>query len=382
MFLTINNATLESNFNYEEYGIMLENPTVVKKQLVFHQNPSHIGTKLILSRQPKNFKDEFKSNNLSDENEKEGFKMNSDVVILCSKDQLLHTIKSNSLPTTIKLISISNPSNASTDCDTYVILLIVACKVNSEKEKIIIEKNNTLNNNTIKLMKLWKKPNLNSSNGKKHNNTYGKYYGFGLINKYNIQDGLSFGEFDLWQTQSNEHKNKLKKLVCNMFNNVSSVMNLKLPALLRTGNDFINSMIAFGTYNTTNKKFHEFSHPFDSMSKSYYSLWICENARTESFHQECDASYTLIGVPKLDGCISDNESIKYKFQFRWNNIEDEGTKGINIPLKQGICLYYNGFGLFHRQVPNNKDYEKSTFWNISMYHNNRLFNCINMSVKR
>ena len=140
MFLTINNATLESNFNYEEYGIMLENPTVVKKQLVFHQNPSHIGTKLILSKQPKNYKEEFKSNNLSDENEKEGFKMNSDVVILCSKDQLLHTIKSNSLTTTIKFISISNLSNASTDGDTYVILLIVACHVNSEKEKNIYEK--------------------------------------------------------------------------------------------------------------------------------------------------------------------------------------------------------------------------------------------------
>ena len=249
-------------------------------------------------------------------------------------------------------------------------------------EKSIINQNKTLMKSTIQLLNLWKEPNLNSSNGSKHNNTYGKYYGFGLINKYKNQDGLSFGEFQRWKTQSEDNKYKLKKLVCHIFNNISGIMNTKLEGLIQSGNVLINSMIAFGTHTSINKNFMKTSIPFDSLSKSYYSLWICENARTESFHQECDTSYTLICVPYIEKSIHDNNEINYNFQFRWNSIHSEEVKGINILLQEGICIYYNGFGLFHRQVPNNKNYEKSTFWNMSMYHNKRLFNCINKSVKR
>ena len=40
-----------------------------------------------------------------------------------------------------------------------------------------------------------KHANVISEQGKKHNKSYGKYFDFGIVNKYRIQDGLSFGKF-------------------------------------------------------------------------------------------------------------------------------------------------------------------------------------------
>ena len=54
---------------------------------------------------------------------------------------------------------------------------------------------NIIDKSYIKTMKSYLSTNMSCNNGSKHNGTYGKYYGIGLINKYHLKDGLSFGHF-------------------------------------------------------------------------------------------------------------------------------------------------------------------------------------------
>ena len=50
-------------------------------------------------------------------------------------------------------------------------------------------------NNIVNSIDSLKHANVTSGQGKKHNKSYGKYFGFEIINKFRIQDGLSFGTF-------------------------------------------------------------------------------------------------------------------------------------------------------------------------------------------
>ena len=159
-------------------------------------------------------------------------------------------------------------------------------------------------------------------------------------------------------------------------------MNGTISQLTFIANKLINSLIAFGRKNTNNNKFIVSSQKEKFGNQKFCSIWLCEIARTELFHQELDASHTMITVPYLSKDTKQKSTCEYMFQFRWSNIDGCLIKGLNIRYKQGVSLYYNGYGLYHRQVPNETNFNSSVFWNMSMYHNKRLFHSINMSINR
>ena len=383
MFLTINKSTLQTNFDYDDYGILLQNPNFSNNKLIFDPEPEAIGSRFILSKQSLNFNDDlFTKDQANLYSNSDSITENSVLIILCHLNQLMELLKNYPSSTKIKFVSSSTDSNEKQVRDEYVILLIVTKQKTKQNKSNGDMVEHNFNTNVTKLLKLWKEPNLNSSNGKKHNGTFGKYYGFGIINKYHNKDGISFGGFQKWKTDNEEKRKKLQNLIYPIFKKTSSVLNTKLPSILKKGNLFIKSLINFGRKNSKNNRFIKTSMPFSIKNDAYYSFWVCENARTEKFHQECDASYTFISVPVNDNNNHIENISKYQFQFRWNHIHDSNYKGINIHLREGICVYYNGFGLFHRQIPLYDNFENDTFWNFSMYHNKRLFNCINQSIDR
>ena len=127
----------------------------------------------------------------------------------------------------------------------------------------------------------------------------------------------------------------------------------------------------------------------EEISPDVFSSWVCESAITKEFHQENDSSYTGIFIPYCDEKLTADLD-EFKFQFSWNSTNGY-SHGFDIALLQGTSLYYNGRLLFHRQVPTHfdqstpvdiKDGKKYNFWNISVYHNCKLFAHMRKSLGR
>ena len=94
--------------------------------------------------------------------------------------------------------------------------------------------------------------------------------------------------------------------------------------------------------------------------------FLCHNAITKVRHVERDCSYTLVSVPfHEDSSHICNED--YVFEFWFNK-----KRKIQIQLKPGVVLYYNGYGIMHRQVSLMPEEFTSNFWNISTYANKGL----------
>ena len=100
--------------------------------------------------------------------------------------------------------------------------------------------------------------------------------------------------------------------------------------------------------------------------------FVCYNASTYIPHIERDCSYTFIGVPF---CDVPNDTHLFEF---WVNY----TRKIAIKLIPGISLYYNGYGIMHRQVKNQNMNDNQGFWNFSTYANKSLYHNIMKSFQR
>ena len=92
-----------------------------------------------------------------------------------------------------------------------------------------------------------KKANVSSNDGKKHNKSFGKYYGFGLTNKYNSsENGLTFGHFkrkvDKFDIENISIESKLRLV----FNSLASNLNTTLPGSINADNNTINTLISIG----------------------------------------------------------------------------------------------------------------------------------------
>ena len=127
--------------------------------------------------------------------------------------------------------------------DEYVILLMAT---NPRKGGNKFEEHPKFCESTINLIQKTRSPNVESNKGDKHNNSYGKYYGFGIINKYKFQDGISFGKFENYKK---EHVDTEKQIIENLkiqFSKISDRLQLALRDGLKVGNDQINSLIHFG----------------------------------------------------------------------------------------------------------------------------------------
>ena len=360
---------------------MLNNPSIENNKLCFDAQPQLIGCKEILVHQEASFHDNLNQEYSSNINGKvhDPDLSNKRLIILCNKSQFCHSISKSESNFNMEYTSISNHNTRKREKDIYVMLLLV---LHPKKNKTTQKK--LLSHEFIKSTNKIKHPNMLSNHGTKHNKSYGKYYGFGLINKYKTsKDGISFGTFQSLKIKNEDHVNQIESYFRSIFNFTASSLNNFLPKILIAGNHLMKELCSAGRKISNNTEFNILTDPKLYGKNNYYSTWLCENARTEQFHQELDASYTLIAVPYLNQFLKSKSKSNYKFQFRWNNIDTcSDSKGIDIPLLEGTCLYYNGYGLYHRKIPNDNNYPTSTFWNLSMYHNQRLMNCISNSICR
>ena len=394
ILLTINKSTLIKQFTYSNNVLVLQKPRITSNNLVFDDIPLHIGNGIILTKQDSCFENESNQNVLKLHKKKKNRIMQCRVIIICNKKELDTVINHPLSNLHINFISISDKATKSTSDnksimspyvdniidDEYAILLIAT---NTKKSEYSNKTYPQFDKKTTTLLHRIRKPNVESNNGDKHNQSYGKYYGFGIINKYKIEHGLSFSQFANYKSEDAQIKSQLIDNLREQFLIVIQRLNSVLKGhIVQSGNDQMNSLINFGRLSTLNPNFLNETERSQFMLEKCFSMWLCENARTESFHQEIDASYTLIGVPINIEKDKETTNGSYKFQFRWNSIDESNSLGIDIGLFDGMCLYYNGLGLFHRQVPCSVDYEKVTFWNLSMYHNYRLFNSISKSINR
>ena len=112
MFLTINKSTLQTNFDYDDYGILLQNPNFSNNKLIFDPEPEAIGSRFILSKQSLNFNDDlFTKDQANLYSNSDSITENSELIILCHLNQLMELLKNYPSNTKIKFVSSSTDSN-------------------------------------------------------------------------------------------------------------------------------------------------------------------------------------------------------------------------------------------------------------------------------
>ena len=378
IFLTINKATLIKHFNISNNVITLVHPRIINNTVTFGKTALFNNKVINMSKQSSNFQNDYNNNPTSLHRNKHHKIDSSQLIIVCDLDDFKMALASNKNTINYVFKSLSQTINKEKERDVYIVLLVATNKTITKFNK----SSHTLSVELVSKLKKNKSPNVQSNHGKKHNKSFGTYFGFGLINKYRIKDGLSFGEFDNSKKTTEKELCHLEDSLRKIFNKLSERLNNCFPGLVNNGNNLISSVIDYGILNSNNSSFTRMIDKNRGLNEKQFSIWVCKNARTEEFHQEIDSSYTLISVP-FQELINQKTSIKtyYKFQFRWEKI-DIDCPGIDILLEPGTVLFYNGLCLFHRQVPNDEGYKSSNFLNFSMYHNKRLYNSINKSIYR
>ena len=381
ILLTINRETLQKKFTYNNNVLELQKPSLTSNALVFDNKPYHIGDGIILSKQDPCFLNESNQNILKLHRKKKNRILQCRLIVICNKNEIDSVVNHPSSSLHLNFISVSDQSKNDKvyKDDEYVILLIAT---NPKKSDYSTKTYPQFDKDITTMIHKTRNPNVSSNKGEKHNSTYGKYYGFGIINNYKIENGISFGKFGNNKVNNDLHETNIEN-IRNQFLFAIQRLNSVIKAnIVHAGNDQINSLISFGRLSTIHQRFIDVTESSQFMLEKCFSMWLCENGRTEEFHQEIDVSYTLIGIPINLDKEYEKANGSYKFQFRWNQIEDRSSLGLDIGLYDGICLYYNGIGLFHRQVPCSMDYNNQNFWNLSMYHNYRLYNNISKSINR
>ena len=106
--------------------------------------------------------------------------------------------------------------------------------------------------------------------------------------------------------------------------------------------------------------------------------WICLNAHTCKYHQDNDASYSLICVPfnNPNNCTG-YKSLRgeYEFEFCWDeNFESK----VKICLNPGVGIFFLGCICNHRQ----NVIKEGLFINYASYQNKRLYSSLICSIKR
>ena len=128
-------------------------------------------------------------------------------MIICNKSELENTVNHPGSKFHLNFISVSEQNSNSSDTktnsvldhnfqyqrkDDNVILLIAT----NPKKSLDTSKYPKFNLDELENIHKFRNPNMNLSNGKKHHKSSGKFFGFGIINKYKIDLGISFGQFE------------------------------------------------------------------------------------------------------------------------------------------------------------------------------------------
>ena len=120
----------------------------------------------------------------------------------------------------------------------------------------------------------------------------------------------------------------------------------------------------------------------EGITSEYFSLsnWVCLNACTMDYHQDKDASYSMICVPYINyeksPVYNDNKG-SYAFSFCWDNSVSDEAK-ISFFLETGVGIYFLGPSCNHRQDM----IEEGVLINLSSYQNSRLYSNLKCSINR
>ena len=308
---SIDTTTLNKYFNYDKNVVVLSGPKLKNKKICFSPTPLHLGSNIIISNQHKDFTQDFNNLMMFEDINKNCYQLDSEYynnfIIVCDKIEFMQFHKKYCPDTHLHLASISNNTpRHDYHQDQYIVLLIAT---NHDQHNGLC-----IHQDYFDKIKQLRKPNM-TGNGTKHNQSYGSYYGFGIINTSFINNGISFGLFKNYSRNNkhfiNHHQMNYFKL---KFSSIVTSLNNKFPDLVTAGNSLISSLIDYGRNKCNNPAFHYVTSPFNYLGTNSYSGWICFNARTENFHQELDASYTLISIPYIES-KNKQSSAEYKFQF-------------------------------------------------------------------
>ena len=108
--------------------------------------------------------------------------------------------------------------------------------------------------------------------------------------------------------------------------------------------------------------------------------WICFNVSTSQYHQDNDASYSMICSPFID---YDTSPVfkkcrgHYSFGFCWDEESSEDAK-LSILLEAGVGIYFLGSLINHRQ----EVIQDGLLMNFLSYQNKRLFSNMKRSIER
>ena len=111
-----------------------------------------------------------------------------------------------------------------------------------------------------------------------------------------------------------------------------------------------------------------------------WNSFIFVNGRTHKFHRENDCAYTCITVPKQ--FINKGEHVKQRPAFIFKIDEEQE---LSIEMSDDLSFFYNASFLTHRQSythADEKGIDADTFFNVSSYANEKLFNHLRQSFNR
>lgn len=220
--------------------------------------------------------------------------------------------------------------------------------------------------NTLKSMK-----SVNMvGNGSKHHQSYGRYYGLGVINKFSKDKIGEFSNRKLNISNIQQVEN-LKSVLKQDFEVLHYRINRVVPRGPKSSFSLMTTMVDI-VNDTSNDNLsgsvQRLCNDNVNIGNGCLTGYVCENAETKEYHQESDNSYTCIGIPYFTKELKDKLGL-YQFQFKWN-MNNEEPSDINIGLHPGTLLFYSGFSVYHRQTHYSGP---KCFWNISSYHNSSLY---------
>ena len=228
-------------------------------------------------------------------------------------------------------------------------------------------------------------PNIRATpNNNKHHETIGNYYGMGIISKYALQDNISIGPFARNTINNKRAANVIPMLSADL-EYVMTRQQRAFPLSLYCAFIVVNSMLQVTREypKECSKLIEIIEEAQKNINKVSVSNWICEEAETNLFHQECDSSYTLISVPFWDiNCFKESNTLKGErnFIFKWtfSNKPNNDQKYLPLKMKDGITILFSGYGCYHRQNRTNN----GVFWNMASYQNKPFYDKLRSSIIR
>jgi len=235
----------------------------------------------------------------------------------------------------------------------YVCLLVASYKKSGDNVEPI---------NVADLLKKCRasKTNIISSKTTAHFDSTGEYYSFGIGPKFDMKDGVSFGEYACKKDMKSPDFPKFcEDMLISQIIDSSSCVNKVIPGIVQATTMTLQSMekMCKVVCDAKGKPIR-----FQPLSKqtNFISGNINFNAKTGIPHTERDLVYTLIGVPKQD------KEVSLKFQFYLTKM-----KIFNLLMVEGIHFLYSAHLLTHNQSSHKSVVNGNL--NISAYTAKQLF---------